>query len=118
MIKSVGCLSHWITMNPGLLCGIIGSLIGLAGGVCGAWASARRVSSAKERRYVIWSSIAFLVGISLYLTAMFVVPHRYHPFLQVAYAVALPFAVLGTIRGHARIAAESTHQSNDDNHVH
>jgi len=105
-------------MNPGIVCGIIGSVIGLAAGVCGAWASARRASSAKERRYVIRSSIAFLGGISLYLIALFVVPHRYYPFLQVAYAVALPLAVLGSIRGHARIAAESTHQSNGDNHVH
>lgn len=90
-------------MNPGMIGAIVGSLAGVAGGVIGTYMSIRNTSSTQERRYMIRCAIGFWVGITLFLTAQFLLPHPYRGLLWLPYAVALPLSIVAANRGLARI---------------
>jgi hypothetical protein len=94
-------------MHPGLIGGIVGSLVGVAGGIVGTYASIRNTNSPRERRYVIRCAVGFWVGITLFLAGLFLLPHPYRWLLWIPYSVALPLAIAAANRGLARIRAEA-----------
>ncbi|HEV2293068.1 MAG TPA: hypothetical protein VGR35_04380 [Tepidisphaeraceae bacterium] len=94
-------------MDPGLIGGIGGSAVGVVGGIVGTYASIRNAHSRRERRYMIRCAIGFWIGITLFLTGLFVLPHPYRWLLWVPYAIALPLSIATMNRAVAHIRAEA-----------
>jgi len=75
-------------MNIGLIGGIVGSALGLAGGLLGAYCSIKNAKGPRERRFVIWMSIACFVFVGLFLIALFLFL-RSRPMIFVPYVIIL-----------------------------
>jgi zinc transporter ZupT len=73
---------------------ILGSCLGIAGGVIGTWASIRNTRTPAERRFLIRCSLAVWAGVILFMLALYLVPQPYSYLLWPLYIVAL----LGGIR--------------------
>jgi len=68
--------------------GIVGSALGLAGGLLGAYCSIKNAKGPHERRFVIGMSIACFVFVGLFLIALFLFPHS-RPIIFVPYVIIL-----------------------------
>ena len=75
-------------MNIGLSGAIVGSVIGVAGGLYGAYRSYTAAKGSREQRFVIWASIACLVYVGSFLAVLFLLPQT-RPALFVPYAITL-----------------------------
>src|SRR5687767_2483896 len=98
-------------MHPGLIGGIVGSMIGLIGGILGTYASIRNTWSPQERSYMIRWACGFWIGVTLFLTLLFLLPHPYRWWLWIPYGIALPLAIRACNRGAARIRASASGQA-------
>ena len=58
-------------MDVGLVGGIIGSIMGLAGGALGTYASIKNTGGPRERQFMVRAAIAAWVGIALFLVLLF-----------------------------------------------
>jgi membrane protease YdiL (CAAX protease family) len=92
-------------MNIGLVGGIVGSVLGLAGGLFGTYSSYRRAKSSRERRFVIWASISIFVYVGSFLAVLFLFP-RSRPMIFVPYALILSSGIVYLNRRQSRIQQE------------
>ncbi len=91
----------------GLWGGILGSALGLAGGVFGAWMSLRSAKPGPERMHLArWTAIigALTIGFTV---AMLLVPAPWRMLLWVPYAPLLMLSLRAVNRGQPRIRAET-----------
>jgi len=80
-------------MHPGTLGGIIGSSVGLAGGLIGTYCSVKNTNGPKERAFVIKSSAVCWVAGLIFLCLLFALPNPYRWFMWIPYAVLLPLGI-------------------------
>ena len=92
-------------MNTGLVGGIVGSLIGAAGGLIGAYCSYKHAKSPRERRFVVFASLALFVFIALFLALLFLFP-RFQPGILVVYAILLTAGIIYINRRQSAIRRE------------
>lgn len=92
-------------MDYGLIGGIVGSLLGLAGGAYGTWASITNTNGPKERAFMTRISIWLWVGIMLFLAFIFLLPPEQEIFLWLLYAPALVLVIRYTNKRQAEIRA-------------
>lgn len=98
-------------MSPetlGLVGGILGSVVGLAGGVFGTWCSIRNTSGPRERRFIVWAAVGFWIFCSAFLVAMFLLPDPYRHFLWLPYGLVLTLSIVAANRRQAHIRNEET----------
>jgi hypothetical protein len=95
-------------MNPGLIGGVGGALIGMAGGTIGTWASIHNTRSRQERRFMVRYAIVIWTGITLFVTALLVLPRPYNLLLWIPYAVLLPLGIRVGNRRQTQIRAEDS----------
>ena len=81
-------------MHPGIIGGIVGAVIGFAGGLVGTYFSIRSASGPKERAFVIRAAVTLWVAISSFLLLLFLLPHPWRYLLWVPYGVFLPLAII------------------------
>jgi hypothetical protein len=93
-------------MDAGLVGGIIGGTLGLAGGAIGTYASIKNTAGPRERQFMIRTAIAAWVLITLFLILLFVLPNPYRWFIWIPYGVALPLAVVSLNRKQQAIRLE------------
>jgi hypothetical protein len=89
-----------------MLGGIIGSVIGVLGGIVGTYFSIRNTRGPRERAFVIKASILawlFLAGV---LGAMLLLPAPHRYWLWLPYAVILPLGILAWNRKQSKIRKE------------
>jgi L-asparagine transporter-like permease len=79
-------------MNAGLVGGIIGSIVGLAGGLIGSYCSFKSAKGPRERRFVIWASIALFAFIGLFAALLFLFP-RHRTWIFISYFIILVVAI-------------------------
>jgi hypothetical protein len=79
-------------MNPGIIGGIAGALIGVAGGLIGTYFSIKNTNSPRERAFVIRSAVACWVGVSFLIAAVLIWPQE-RRWIFVAYFILLPLAI-------------------------
>jgi len=75
-------------MNTGLVGGIIGSVVGLAGGLIGSYGSLKSAKGPRERRFVIWASLALFGFIGLFVTLLSLFP-QHRTWIFVSYFIIL-----------------------------
>jgi MFS family permease len=79
-------------MNIRLIGIVIGPVLGLAGGVVGAYCSYRAARGPRERRFVIWASLALAVLILSFLAALLLVPQA-KVWLWISYPLTLAMSI-------------------------
>ena len=95
-------------MHPGLIGGIAGTLIGLAGGVIGTCCSIRHTSSPRERRFVQLAAAAMWSAGLAFVAALLLLPGPWRWLAWIPWSVGLPLAIVGWNRAQQRIRDEET----------
>ena len=80
-------------MHSGVIGGIIGGGIGLAGGILGTCCSIKKTNGPRERAFMIKASAVFwIVGI-IFITFLLVLQSPYKWFLWLPYSIFLPISI-------------------------
>ncbi|MGH8134797.1 MAG: hypothetical protein ACRER4_00500 [Steroidobacteraceae bacterium] len=93
-------------MDPGLVGGIVGGGLGLAGGVVGTYFSIRNTSGPREQAFMIRVSVIAWVAVTAFLAGLLLLPKPYNWFLWIPYGIALPLAIRSLNRHQQQIRAE------------
>jgi len=83
----------------GWIGGIVGCIIGLAGGVVGSYFSIKNTKGPRERAFMIKSTIVCWIAIMIFLGLLLALPNPYRNFMWIPYSILLP---LGIIYGNRR----------------
>jgi hypothetical protein len=96
-------------MNPetlGWIGGILGSLIGIAGGLYGTYCGVRNTSGRRERAFAIKAAVGCWVVVGTFVAGLFLAPAEYRPWLWLPYVLVLVLGVLWMNRAQTRIRRE------------
>jgi uncharacterized membrane protein YfcA len=77
----------------GWIGGIMGGVIGLAGGAIGTYFSIKNTRGPRERWFMIKSSVVCWIGIVAFLALLFSLPNPYRWFVWIPYGVLLPLGI-------------------------
>jgi hypothetical protein len=72
--------------------GIVGSLLGVAGGLIGTYFSIKNTNGPRERAFMIRSAILCWIGVGLFLAVMFFVPQA-RLWIWIPCFILLPFGI-------------------------
>lgn len=92
-------------MDPGLLGGIIGGVLGVAGGAIGTYFSITNTNGPKERAYMIKASVVAWVAIGVFLVLLLTLPKPYGYLMWVVYGIALPLGIFKLNKKQAELRA-------------
>ena len=92
-------------MDVGIVGGVIGGTIGLAGGAIGTYFSIRNTRGPGERSFMIRMSAVAWAAISAFLAGLLLLPKPYNFLLWVPYGIALPLAIRWCNRRQLQIRA-------------
>ena len=70
-----------------------GAVMGVLGGIVGAYVSIRNTKTAAERRFMVRASIWAWIGISAFLVVLFLLPSPWRWLIWVPYAILLPLGI-------------------------
>ena len=99
-------------MEPGLTVGIIiGSVIGLAGGVVGTYFSIKNTLGPRERAFMIRASVVAWVAITAFLVGLVSLPNPYRHLLWIPYIPALLLGIRWCNRRQLQIRAQEVASS-------
>ena len=98
-------------MNPGLIGGIVGSIIGVAGGLLGTYFSIKNTNGPRERDFVIKVSIAAWIFVLAFVFGMCLIPGLYKLFLIPIYLIGLLAGILLWNKQQARIRLEESKEN-------
>jgi uncharacterized membrane protein YfcA len=102
-------------MDPGTLGawvgGIVGSLLGVGGGVFGTYCTIKHTKGPRERAFTIKGSIICWVFVVAFLVGMSLIPQWYNLLLVVPYVIILVFGVRKGNQIQLRIRKEESGQS-------
>ena len=89
----------------GLICGVGGSIIGIAGGIFGTWCSIRNAKTPAEKSLIMGYSVACWTLVTLFLVALFVTPQPYNWLWWIPYPILLSYGIsrLNREQKHMRI---------------
>ena len=93
-------------MHPGWIGGIIGCVIGLAGGVIGTYCSIRNTDSPRERAFMVKMGIVCWVGAIAFLALLLLLPGPWRHLLWAPYGILLPVFIIQCNKRQARIRRE------------
>ncbi|MCK5077420.1 MAG: hypothetical protein KAR38_13645 [Calditrichia bacterium] len=102
-----------VNIHPGLIGGIIGSLIGLAGGIVGTYFSIKNTNSQEEKTFMIRMAVYAWLSILTFLVLMFVLPMPYNFLLWIPYGILLLLGIRYVNKKQAEITKLNT--KNEEN---
>ena len=95
-------------MSVGLIGGIIGSIIGIAGGGIGTYFSIKNTNGPKERIFMIKASAVFWFFGIIFITLVLALPSPYKWFLWLPYGIFLPISIRVTNKKLSQIKQEES----------
>ncbi len=97
-------------LNPFVAYGgaILGSCIGLLGGLFGTWCSIRNTQSPAERAFMIRCSIAVWLLVTAFVASLLLIPVPYNHLLWLPYVILLILAIRRLNGVQARLRAENS----------
>jgi drug/metabolite transporter (DMT)-like permease len=95
-------------MKPGLIGGIAGGVLGLAGAIVGTYFSIKNTNGIRERAFMVKASVVCWIAGILFLVLMFALPDPYRYLLWILYAIFLPLGILFCNRTQERIRKEES----------
>jgi hypothetical protein len=94
----------------GVVAGIAGGVIGVVGGIIGTYFSIKHTNGPKERACMIRAAAVCWLGVSPFLTGLFLVPRSWQLLLWGIYLPALFWFIRRTNDGQARARVEDATQ--------
>jgi len=98
-------------MHPGLIGGILGCLIGVAGGLFGTYCSIKNTKGPRERAFMVKYSIFIWLFGTLFLLLLFTLPKPYNYFMWIPYGFLLPVGIIYVNRRLLAIRKEEAKKS-------
>ena len=95
-------------MDPSMIGGIVGSLLGVAGGLLGTYLSIRNTRGPAERSFVIKAAVACWVAVSGLLVALTTFPDPYRTLVWIPYVFLLVLGVQRIQRIQQRIREQES----------
>jgi hypothetical protein len=95
-------------MHPGLIGGLLGTLVGLAGGLVGTYFSIKNTNGPRERAFMIRSALAMWGFFLLLFGSMFLLPNPYRWFMWLPFTILLPLCILYGNKRQQEIRREET----------
>lgn len=89
-------------MEPGIIGGLIGSLVGIAGGLFGTYMSVKNTNSPAERAFMVRVAIVAWVVISVFIALFLLLPDPWRHLLWLPYGLLLPVSILWVNRRQAQ----------------
>jgi hypothetical protein len=86
--------------------GIVGGILGLAGGAVGTYASIKNTAGQRERQFMVRTAVVTWVMVTLFVVLLFVLPSPYRWLIWIPYGVALPLAIVSLNRKQQAIRLE------------
>lgn len=80
-------------MHPGLIGGIIGSIIGLAGGLIGTYFSIKNTNRPEEKAFMIKMAIYMWIAILVFFSFLFLLPMPYNFLVWIPYGILLSLSI-------------------------
>jgi hypothetical protein len=100
------------TMDPGTICAIAGSAIGVFGGIFGTYFSIKNTIGPKERSFVMKASALTWVTVVIFLCALLLLPSPYNNLMWLPYGLLIGFGIRKFNETQRRIReAETTVES-------
>lgn len=98
----------------GWIGGTIGCVLGVLGAAIGTYFSIRNARPGKERAYMVRWSIAFGIGVTVFVGLLIALPSPYSFLLWIPYGILLPLTIKTCNKGVARIRAEEAQHDEKD----
>jgi len=99
-------------MDPGTICAIAGSAIGVFGGIFGTYFSIKNTIGPKERSFVMKASALTWVTVVIFLCALLLLPSPYNNLMWLPYGLLIGFGIRKFNETQRRIReAETTVES-------
>ncbi|AKJ64314.1 hypothetical protein [Kiritimatiella glycovorans] len=96
-------------MNPGLIGGVVGTLVGVAGGAVGTWCSIKNTNGPLERTFMIRASVMMWVFALVFIALLFLIPAPYGWMATLPFSLMLPLLIVWGNRKQQQIRSlEST----------
>lgn len=95
-------------MDPQLVAGIAGPLIGIVGGAAGTYCSIVSTRGPRERAYVVRAAVACWVLVITFVAALLLTPEPFKYWLWLPYAVVLSLGIVAGNRRQAQIRDEES----------
>jgi hypothetical protein len=83
-------LEFWLAWGGG----IIGSVLGILGGIIGTWASIRHTQTPAERAFMVRCAIGTWLFVGAFLLGLFTIPSPYNYLLWIPYPILLVLGIL------------------------
>jgi hypothetical protein len=93
-------------VNVGLIGGIIGAALGLAGGAIGTYFSIKNTLGPRERSFMVKVSAIAWMAITAFLVGLLMLPKPYNFLLWVPYGLALPLGIRWCNQRQLKVRAE------------
>jgi hypothetical protein len=90
----------------GLIGGLIGGALGLAGGAIGTYFSIKNTLGPRERSFMVKVSAIAWVAIAVFLVGLLTLPRPYNFLLWVPYGIALPLGIRWCNQCQLKVRAE------------
>jgi hypothetical protein len=90
-------------MHPGLVGGIVGSLVGIAGGVLGTYFSIKNTNGPLERAFMVKCVALAWIAVAIFLGLLLVLPVAYRIYVWIPYGVLLLWSMKKISRKQAEI---------------
>lgn len=100
-------------MNPGLIGGIAGCVLGAVGGLIGTWATIRNTDGPRERAFTIKASIIGWIGCITFLVLLLVLPTPWRYALWIPYGILLPLGIITWNRKQQQIRTAEAGEETD-----
>ncbi len=97
-----------MTMHPGLIGAIGGSVLGLAGGIVATYFSIKNTNGPNERRFMVKASVVMWITIGIFLALLFLLPNPYRWFMWIPYGILLPLGIIFVSKRDAQIRAKES----------
>ena len=81
-----------LAMNIGIIGAMVGSIIGIAGGIVGTYFSIKNTSGPRERAFMVRAAIIAWLSLAILFAVMFLLPNS-RPWLWILYGLLLPLAI-------------------------
>lgn len=92
-------------MDAGLVGGLVGSAIGIAGGAFGTWASIRHTSGPRERTLMVRAALVAWTLVAVMLGGLLLLPQPWNAAVWIPYAIVLPLGIRWINRRQREIRA-------------
>ena len=93
-------------MDPGMVGGVVGGVLGLAGGAIGTYFSIRNTAGPREREFMVRVAIVAWLAITAFVVALYLLPSPYQWLLWLPYGIGLVAGIPWCNRRQVRIRNE------------